>query len=145
MTSSDWGLLAAIVAIVGLVLVVLVLLLYLATAYFAMLTFRKMGIAGWKAWVPVYNVWLWLEKGNLPGWLALLLLLPSVTYQNDDALFQTLQSFADLGGLAVTILVMVATYRIAPRFGKPKEYFLLVLFPPVLFGLLASSKAKYQG
>jgi len=122
------------------------LAIYVVTAIFLMRTFEKMGIAGWKAWIPVYSTWIWLQQGGLPGALALLLLLQTGIFQSgNEDLQATFDQISSLAGLAVLILTMVATSRIAPKFGKPKEYWLLVLIPPVLFGLLASKNAKYQG
>jgi len=122
------------------------LAIYVVTAIFLMRTFEKMGIAGWKAWIPVYSTWIWLQQGGLPGALALLLLLQTGIFKSGNVDLQaTFDKVSSLAGLAVLILTMVATARIAPKFGKPKEYWLLVLIPPVLFGLLASKNAKYQG
>lgn len=138
--------LAAILFFIGILIFAVAAGIYVLTAFFMMRTFQKMGIAGWKAWIPVYNTWVWLEQGKLPGALALLLLLPSLApTQPETQLDQILQQVGSLAGLAVLVLTMVATARLAPKFGKPKEYWLLVLIPPVLFGLLASKKVTYQG
>lgn len=144
MSESTVALVAIIFLVLTAVAVFSIAIIYVVTALFAMRTFRKMGIAGWKAWVPVLNTWVWLEQGKLPGAISLLLLLPAIGVNNQD-IFSLYSNFADLAGLAVLAATMIATSRIAPKFGKVKEYYFLVLIPPVLFGLPASKKAVYQG
>ncbi|WP_100364879.1 DUF5684 domain-containing protein [Diaminobutyricimonas aerilata] len=51
-------------------------LVYAVQAIALMFFFTKVGVEQWKAWVPFYNVWVWLEVGGQPGWLALLGLIP---------------------------------------------------------------------
>lgn len=142
---SNFAALVAIMLVLGAAALLFGVAIYVVTAYFMMKTFQKMGIAGWKAWIPVYNTWIWLAQGKLPGALALLLLLPGLPNNMESSDFAFVYGqIQSLAGLAVLVLTMVATARIAPKFGKPKEYWLLVLIPPVLFGLLASKNVKYQ-
>lgn len=144
--TDGWAALAALVVIFAFAFVVIALAIYILTAIFMMQTFQKMGIAGWKAWIPVLNTWIWFKQGNLPGVLALLLLLPVFEFgQNNEPLQDLYSSVVSAAGLAIWVLTAVATARIAPKFGKPKEYWLLTFIPPVLFGLLASKKAVYRG
>ena len=34
--------------------------------------FNKLGEKGWKSLIPIYNNWVYLKLGDLPGWLILL-------------------------------------------------------------------------
>ncbi|WP_460776121.1 DUF5684 domain-containing protein [Microbacterium sp. GXF7504] len=52
------------------------LVLYVWTALALSRVYTKIGVAGWKAWVPVYNAVVFLRLGGLSGWLLLLLLIP---------------------------------------------------------------------
>ncbi|MDQ1129376.1 DUF5684 domain-containing protein [Microbacterium sp. SORGH_AS_0888] len=64
------------VVIVLLVAIVPGLLVYVWTALALSRVYAKLGIAGWKAWVPVYNAVVFLGLGGFSGWLLLLLLIP---------------------------------------------------------------------
>lgn len=52
------------------------LIVYVWTALALSRVYSKIGVAGWKAWVPVYNAVVFLRLGGLSGWLLLLLLIP---------------------------------------------------------------------
>lgn len=40
--------------------------------------FRKAGKAGWEAFVPGYNIWVWLQLVERPWWWLLLMFIPGV-------------------------------------------------------------------
>lgn len=85
----------AMVVVVGTFAVVF-LYLWAGLALSAM--FRKMGEAGWKGWVPLWNVGTVLAWGGYSPWLALLLPLPVI-------------------GLVVVVLVILSAHRINIGFG----------------------------
>mgnify|MGYP003408479674 CR=1 FL=1 len=49
---------------------------YVWTAWSLSAVFKKMGLEGWQAWVPVLNLIVLLRIGGFSGWLALLALVP---------------------------------------------------------------------
>lgn len=59
-----------------------VIVLGFVVAFFAGLwkSFEKAGLEGWKSVIPVYNIYLILKIGGLPGWLILVLLIPFVSF-----------------------------------------------------------------
>lgn len=75
------------------------LVLYLWTALALSRVFAKLGIAGWKAWVPIYNSAVLLRAGGLSGWLLLLLLIPF------------------FGAVFVYVAIVTAAHRINESFG----------------------------
>ena len=50
------------IIIIGLILTILLLI----ELFFV---FKKFGVKGWKAFIPLYNTWIFLELADLPGWL----------------------------------------------------------------------------
>jgi hypothetical protein len=60
----------------GFVYVLILAGVYVLSSWLLSRVFRKAGIPSWKAWVPVYSQWVFLELGGQPGWLALLMVVP---------------------------------------------------------------------
>ena len=50
-----------------LVICLLGIIAYVIFAFFLSRVFGKMGIEPWKAWVPIYNYWVFLEAGGFAG------------------------------------------------------------------------------
>lgn len=76
--------------------------------------FAKAGIPTWKAWVPVYNIWLTFKLGNQGGWWAILMFIPVVN-------------------LVAGIIFYIAQYRIGLKLNKPGAFVLLAIFIPILW------------
>ncbi len=110
------------------------LLIYALYAWFLMKVFDKMNIEGWKAWVPIYNSWVFLEAGGYPGWIALLTfasIIPFVGW---------------LGSIAVTVFLVMAAYRISIGFGKSGAWAVLFFFLQLVWtGILAFDSSKWRG
>jgi hypothetical protein len=88
--------------------------------------FRKAGVAGWKAWVPVYNTWITLELGDQKGWWSLLLLVPIVN-------------------LVATVFLYIAMYNIGLRLGKEGYFVLWAIFLPLVwYAWLAFDKSTWN-
>lgn len=76
--------------------------------------FRKAGIPAWKAWVPVYNNWVFLELGGQQGWLAVLMLIP-------------------IANVVAVVFLCIAAYNIGLAFGKEGAWVVLYIFIPWLW------------
>lgn len=112
-SSTAAGLLFAL--FFGIVYFVLAIGIYAVCSWLLSRVFRKAGIERWKAWVPVYNVWVILEMGGQPGWLALLSLVPAV----------------NVVGL---VFVCIAIYHLDAGFGKPGAgWLVLYIFLPIVW------------
>lgn len=88
--------------------------------------FRKAGIPGWWAMVPVLNVFGVVRLAGKPWWGALTLMIP-------------------LGGILVAYYVARDT---AALFGKGAAYTIMLLVPPldlVAMPLLGYGPARYEG
>lgn len=117
---------AAVASVLFLGLGIIALITYVIGAIFMGMIFKKAGIPAWKAWVPVYNSWVFLELGGQKGWWVLLSLIP----------------FLNFVTVYVTIVFMcIAAYRIGLNFGKEGWFVVLyILFGPVWLIWLAVDK-----
>ncbi|MFT4211215.1 MAG: DUF5684 domain-containing protein [Microbacterium sp.] len=75
------------------------LVVYVWTALALARVFAKLDVAGWKAWVPIYNAAVFLRLGDYSGWLLLLWLIPI------------------FGPVFVYVAIVTAAHRIGQRFG----------------------------
>lgn len=73
--------------------------------------FNKLGEKGWKSIIPIYNGWVYLKLGDLPGWL---ILLP----------------------IANAIGMIVASFNIPKKLNKSAALGLLYLFIPNIYYLV---------
>ena len=84
--------------------------------------FTKAKLPGWGILVPIYNVYLQFKLAGHPNW-AWWLLLPPVA----------------------AILLIVASFKIAKKFGKGTGFALGLWFLPIIFyPILAWGDAQYQ-
>jgi len=89
--------------------------------------FKKAGEDAWKAWVPVYNSWVFLELGGQKGYWALLAFIPLVN-------------------IASAIFMAIAAYHIALNLQKEGWFVVLyILLTPVWFIWLAFDSSTWQG
>jgi hypothetical protein len=88
-------------------------IVYVWTALALSRVFAKVGVDGWKAWVPVYNAVVFLGLGGLSGWLLLLWLIPI------------------FGPIFVYVAVITAAHRVGTSFGYSAGMTVLaaLLFP----------------
>jgi hypothetical protein len=120
---------AAAAALSGLILFLLIAMLigYVITSFLLSRIFRKAGVAGWKAWVPVYNTWITYELGGQKGWWALILLVPVVS-------------------LVAVVFLYIALYEIGLRLGKDGYFVLWAIFLPIVWYVwLAFDQSTWKG
>jgi len=104
-----------------------VVVAYVITSFCISRIFKKAGIASWKGWVPIYNVWNLLELGGQKGFWAVLALVPIVNFVS-------------------AIFLILAMYRIGLKFGKSELFVLLAIFLPMVWYIwLAVDGSKWQG
>ncbi len=100
---------------------------YIVTALFLSRIFKKAGVEGWKAWVPVYNSWVLLELGGQKGYWAVLALIPIVN-------------------IVSAVFMYIAMYHIGLNFGKDGAFVLLAIFLPIVWMIwLAVDKSTWKG
>lgn len=99
---------------------------YIIFAFFLSKIFQKAGIAGWKAWVPVYNSWVMLEIGGQKGFWVLL-------------------SFVPVLNIVALVFMILAANTIGQKLGKETWFVLLYIFlSPVWVIWLALDQSTWQ-
>ncbi|MEO6944823.1 MAG: DUF5684 domain-containing protein [Lacisediminihabitans sp.] len=93
---------------------VLIAGVYVVFSWLLSRVFRKARIPAWKAWVPIYNYWVFLELGGQQGWLAILMLVP-------------------VANIVATVFLCIAAYNIGLAFGKEGIWVLMYIFLPWLW------------
>ena len=84
--------------------------------------FRRLGVEGWPAWVPVYNNWRMLELGGQPGWLALLVFIPGAN-------------------IVSAVFLYISAHAIGKRFGRGGGWVALYIFLPLVWMALIGYSA----
>ena len=83
--------------------------------------FKKVGVEGWIAWVPIYNTWKWLEVGGQQGWLSLIALIP-------------------YGSIVTSIFLYIGMYRTGKAFGKDGAFVVLGIFLPFVWAFMLGGR-----
>jgi hypothetical protein len=104
---------AAIAALIMFTFIFIIIFYILISIMLARI-FRKAGVEGWKAWVPVYNTWVTLEIGGQKGWWALLLFIP-------------------IANIIATVFLYIAMYNIGLHLNKEDYFILWAIFLPVVW------------
>jgi hypothetical protein len=99
---------------------------YVYYSYALSRIFNKMGIESWKAWVPIYRSWVFLEAGGQAGFWAILSFIPVVN-------------------IAAVIFMIFAANNIGKGFHKDAGYTVLYFFLPFVWvGILGFGQAQYD-
>lgn len=108
-------------------------IIYVINAWFMGRVFNKLGIKAWRAWIPVYSQWVFLEAGGFKGYLILIGLLGGIPF---------LGFFASI---AIAVILTMAAYRIGAGFHKSAGWTVLYFFLPFVWaGILAFNKDHYD-
>ncbi len=100
---------------------------YVVSAFLLSRIFKKAGVEGWKAWVPVYNMWILLELGDQKGFWAVLAIIPFVN-------------------IVSVVFMIIAEYNIGLKLGKEGWFVLLAIFLPLVWMIwLAFDKSTWKG
>ena len=99
--------------------------IYLALVLFSFhglaLMFDKMNVKRWKAYVPIYNFWIYCKLLGKPGWWGLLMLVPGVNLMMYGVLgFLTARAFKR-NKTSDTIMAIVLPYVFFYTVGTSKE------------------------
>ena len=128
-STGDPGMALAFVGIMAVIGIVF----YAVFAFFLSKVFKKAGVEAWKAWVPVYNSWVFLELGGQKGWLALLSLLSIIPF------------IGWIGGIVTYVFMCIAAYHIGRKLQKEDWFVVLyILVSPVWLIWLAVDDSKWK-
>ncbi len=92
----------------------MIFITYIVVSIMLSRIFRKAGVSGWKAWIPVYNTWITLELGGQRGWWALVMLIPIIN-------------------IAASVFLYIAMYHIGIKLGKDGAFVLWAIFLPIVW------------
>lgn len=114
-----WGVMLLITAVVA-------ILSYVLIAIPLSALFRKTGVEPWKAWVPVYSTYTWLQLGGQSGHWAWL-------------------SFVPYGSIVTSVFLYLGMYRTGKAFGKEGGFLVLgILLPWVWLFILGFGRDQYR-
>lgn len=87
-------------------------------------TFEKAGQAGWKAIIPIYNIYVLLQIVKKPGWWLILYFIPFVNI----------------------VIHLIVSLHVAKAYGKSGlfGFFLIFLLSAVGYLMLGFGSAKYK-
>jgi hypothetical protein len=105
---------------------IITLIVYVLHAYMLSRIFQKAGRNAWKAWIPVYNNWIFLEIGGQKGWWAVMMLIPIIN-------------------IAAVVFIYIAMYHIGLKLRKEGAFVLLGIFLPLVwYGWLAFDSSTWK-
>lgn len=118
-------------------MVIFSIALYVVTAFFMSKVFDKAGVKGqWRAWVPGYNMMVFLKLGNLSPWLVLYCIAGLI-----------LLSWIGIGflfSLALFVVTGLAAYRIGQKLGAEPAMVALWLIPVVWLFVMAKKNTSWN-
>jgi uncharacterized protein DUF5684 len=127
MTSTGSSASAAVIIFTLLFSLVVLVAVYIMTSLLLSRIFKKAGIEGWKAWVPIYNNWVTLELGGQKGYWAVLAFIPILN-------------------IVAAVFVYIAMYNIGLNFGKDGVFVLFAIFIPLVWYIwLAFDSSTWKG
>jgi len=130
-TTSD-GAEAVFATLIGVYVVTFAIAMLFAVASYVVLAiglagvFRKAGIEPWKAWVPIYSTFVWLQLGG----------------QNGHWIWAT---FVPGGSIVTSVFLYIGMHRTGKAFGKETGFLVLGIFLPWIWVLiLGLGKDEYH-
>ncbi len=107
-------------------LFIAVIIAYVVTSFLLGRIFKKAGVEQWKAWVPIYNNWKFLEIGGQQGFWAVLAVIPVIN-------------------LISAVFMIIAAYYIGLKLGKQGAFVVLYIFLPLVWLIwLAVDDSKWE-
>lgn len=108
---------------------------YVIGSYLLSRLFAKAKIEKWRAWVPVYNTWVFLELGGQKGALSLLALASFIPF------------LGVLASITLLVFMAIAAYNIGEHVNKPGAgWLVLYIFLPVIWlAIVAFDDSKWSG
>lgn len=111
---------------------------YIITSIIMGFMFKKAGEPMWKAWVPVYNMWVLYELAGYKGWVYLLVVL-SVSLLG---WIPVIGFIVALAAIAITVMVALNLQR---AYGKETVWIILYIFLPLVWmAVIAFDKSSYD-
>ena len=130
------GVLAGYLAILAFTFIFSIVL-YVVSAYFMSKVFDKAGVDGrWRAWVPGYNMMVFLKLGDLSPWLVL--------YCAGGLILLSWLGIGFLFSIALFVVSVMASYRIGQKLGAEPALVALWLIPVAWLVVMAQKNASWN-
>jgi len=115
-----------LVFVIGFIYLLFFAGIYALYSWLVSRVFRKADIPAWKAWVPVYNLWVFLELGGQPGWIAILGVIPGAS-------------------IVTTVFMCIAAYNVGLAFAKEGAWVVMFIFLPWLWlGFVGLDSSRWE-
>lgn len=125
-TAAAGAIYLMVLGIIILISLVIAVIVYVLQAIGLMGLFRKAGVEPWKAWVPFYSTFCWLQLGG----------------QNGHWMWLTLVPYASV---VTAVFLYIGMYRTGLAFGKEAGFLVLGIFLPIIWlYILAFGKDQYR-
>lgn len=107
--------------------------------------FQKMGMAGWKCLIPVYNIWILFKilwKGSI-FWFQLSIGIMVNLLPTSDIPYKT---YIGIAGIIVELIItLVFLYKLSRAFGHGIPFALgLYVCPPLFYMILGLGRSQFQ-
>ena len=138
---------SAAIAATGMILTVafIGLIRYLMTAIGYSKMYRKAGVAGWKAFIPVYNTFTNYKISWNGKMFALSAALYILLHAFANSAMVALQLVSAAAGIALIVVMVKQNVKMAKLFGKGTGTGIaLMLFPGITSLILGLGKAEFQ-
>ena len=137
--------LTALLAIVGIIyLLIIIWYVLIVIAYWKV--FSKAGEPGWKALIPIYNVYTEFKiswKNQSMFWVYLVCAIASAVLGQISSYVALLGSVA---GIVVLVISVLLNVRLAKAFGKGTGFAIgLIFLTPIFMMILGFGSSQYLG
>lgn len=130
------GVLAGYLAVLAFTFIFSVVL-YVVSAFFMSKVFDKAGVDGhWRAWVPGYNMMVFLKLGDLNPWLVL--------YCFGGLILLSWLGIGFLFSIALFLVSALAAYRIGQKLGAEPAMVALWLIPVAWLVVMAQKNSSWN-
>lgn len=137
-TVIDETILSVIFVILG-IFVLLAIIVCIFTVIGQWKMFQKAGEKGWKALIPIYNVYTLCQLTGVNPWWIVIVFVGGIL----SGLFAPLSMIGSLASLYFSVLLAVSTAR---SYQKEDAYAIGILFfPPIFYMILGLGKNEYLG
>jgi len=125
---------------------IILLITYVINSIFLSKVFKKAGVPGYIAWIPIWNYWQLFELGGQKGYLSLLIVASSII----SNLYNNLGYAAMLVGgtlsIAYVVFFVISIKNIGNNFGKSNAFTIVgFFFFAIWAGILALDKSTWNG
>lgn len=128
------------------VIIAATLIRYLLIAIGHSRMYRKAGVAGWKAFIPVYHTYNNFKISWNVKFFFLYLVMYFLTYTVGGSEQLLLSLIGAASGIALIVIAVKQNVKMAKVFGKGTgTAILLILFPAITSLVLGFGKAQFQG